>query len=214
MNTVEKYQDILTPLECIVFISTDKACSPVNTYGICKALSEKVMVEKSLTCKFKCMTVRYGNVINSRGSIIPILHEKGKDPQVEEFTLTDNTITRFIMTLEQSVDLIEHAVVYGQSGDIIIPKLISMKILDIFELFSEKYNKPIKITGLRPGEKILESLINETQSASMTKNNDYYYLKPSYKKIKSDELICDYNSKLNPITKSQLKKLLEDYNLL
>ena len=214
MNTVEKYQDILTKLECVVFISTDKACSPVNTYGICKALSEKLMIEKSLTCNFKCMTVRYGNVLNSRGSIIPILHEKGKDPDIHEFTLTDDSITRFIMTLEQSVDLIEHAIIHGESGDIIIPKLISMKITDLFELFSEKYNKPIRITGLRHGEKILESLINQTQSASMIKIDDYYYLKPSYKKIESNNMIHDYNSQTNPITKLQLELFLIESNLL
>jgi UDP-glucose 4-epimerase len=214
-NIVEKYQDILTNMESVVFVSTDKACNPVNTYGICKALSEKSCIEKSLTCpRIKFVCVRYGNVLNSRGSIIPILHEKGSDPKYTEFTLTSTDMTRFIMTLEQSVDLIENAVLYGETGDVVIPQIISMKLIDLFEIFSEIYDKPITITGLRPGEKILETLINETQSSSMIENRDYYYLKPSYKGIRSLELKGDYSSDRNTVTKSELKEFLIRHNLL
>lgn len=214
-NCIEGELSFLTNLESVVFISTDKACSPVNSYGMTKALSEKIMVEKSLYLpSIKFVTVRYGNVLNSRGSIIPILHKKGKDPETKEFTLTHNDMTRFVMTLSQSVDLIEHAILHADSGDIVIPSLTSMNVKDIVELFSEKYNKPVKVTKLRPGEKMLESLINETQSMSMVKGEKYYYIKPPHKNICNVENTMDYNSKINPLNKEELKEYLTNLNLL
>jgi len=216
LNAIESNEDRLLNLESVIFVSTDKACEPTNVYGMAKALSEAAIVEKSLHCK-KCkfVNIRYGNVLNSRGSIIPILHEKGQDPLVKEFTLTHPDMTRFVMTLEQSVKLIEHAILYGESGDIVIPKLVSMKLIDLIEIFSEKYNKPIKITGLRPGEKMLESLISETQSMRLIKEIDeYMYIKPSYKNLLITDNIMNYNSKINPLTKEELLVYLNIYNLL
>lgn len=211
LNAIEKNNDRLTKLDCIVMISTDKACEPTNVYGMAKALAESAVVEKSLYIQNrKFLTVRYGNVLNSRGSIIPILHEKGKDPAVSEFTLTHPDMTRFVMTLKQSVQLIEYAILKGESGDIIIPKLISLRMNDLIELFSEKYGKPIKITGLRPGEKMLESLISETQSMRLEKmESGYMHIKPAYKNILNHDL-KNYNSMLNPLTKEELKTFMSD----
>ncbi|ARF11838.1 UDP-N-acetylglucosamine 4,6-dehydratase [Klosneuvirus KNV1] len=215
LNAVEKNVDRLISLECVVFVNTDKATSAVNTYGMCKALAEKAMIEKSLYIKnIKFMNVRYGNILNSRGSLIPILNEQGNDPDVKNFTLTHEKMTRFVMTLEQSVDLIEHAVLHGESGDVVIPKIISMKVKDLMEIFSEKYNKPIVLGKLRAGEKMLESLINETQAMSMVKGEDYYYIKPPYKNICIIEQAQDYNSAMNPLSKEGLKKYLTNLNLL
>jgi len=210
IDTVEKYENVLTNLECVLFVSTDKACEPTNVYGMCKALSESAMVEKSLYVKnIKFVSVRYGNVLNSRGSILPLLDDIGNNKEREYFTLTHLDMTRFIMTLEDSVNLIEHAILFAESGDIVIPKLISMKVKDLIELFSEKYNKPIKVTELRSGEKMLESLISETQAYRLVKNTDnYYYIKPSYKSIETTEPIINYNSKLNPLNKEEILKFL------
>ena len=80
--------------------------------------------------------------------MIPVLNEQGSDPDVKHFTLTHEKMTRFVMTLEQSVDLIEHAILCGDSGDVVIPKIISMKVKDLMEIFSEKYNKPIVLGKL------------------------------------------------------------------
>jgi FlaA1/EpsC-like NDP-sugar epimerase len=216
LDAVEKNENLLNNLECVIFVSTDKACEPTNVYGMCKALSETVIVEKSLNVKnIKFAVVRYGNVLNSRGSIIPLLHEIGNDDTKSHFMLTHEDMTRFVMTLNQSVSLIEHAILYAESGDIVIPKLISMKVKDIIEIFSEKYNKPIKITELRPGEKMLESLISETQSYRLIKDDDdYFHIKPSYVTMKSTEPILNYNSKLNPLTKNELYAFLQSHKLL
>jgi FlaA1/EpsC-like NDP-sugar epimerase len=215
IDTVEKYENVLTNLECVLFVSTDKACEPTNVYGMCKALSESAMVEKSLHVKnIKFVTVRYGNVLNSRGSILPLLDDIGNNKDREYFTLTHPDMTRFVMTLEDSVNLIEHAILFAESGDIVIPKLISMKVKDLIELFSEKYNKPIKVTELRSGEKMLESLISETQAYRLVKSTDnYYYIKPSYKTVQTTEPVINYNSKLNPLNKEEIRIFLKSKSL-
>jgi FlaA1/EpsC-like NDP-sugar epimerase len=216
LNEIENNIKLLTNLKTVCFVSTDKACSPVNIYGMTKALSELLIVEKSkyvLGIKFVC--VRYGNVLNSRGSILPMLHKIGQSNDIPFFKLTDERMTRFVMTLTQSVDLIEHAILFAESGDIVIPKLISCKIKDLIEIFSEIYNKPVILDKLRPGEKMLESLINETQSMRLELNNNgYIYIKPSYKNIISINEIKDYNSTINPLNKIELKEYLQKLNLI
>jgi UDP-glucose 4-epimerase len=216
LNAVEKNNDRLRDLECVVMVSTDKACEPTNAYGMAKALAESAIVEKSLFIKNrKFVNIRYGNVLNSRGSIIPILHEKGRDPAVTEYILTHPDMTRFVMTLEQSVELIEYAYTHGESGDIIIPELISMRLIDLIEIFSEKYNKPVRITGLRPGEKMLESLISETQAMRLVKaESGYMHIKPPYKNLLVTEGVMNYNSKLNPLTKDELLDYLNKLGVL
>lgn len=110
LDGIETNKLLLKNLKSICFVSTDKACSPVNVYGMCKAVSETLIVEKAKYMDdFKFVVVRYGNVLNSRGSIIPMLHAMGENDNVSHFKLTDERMTRFVMTLNQSVDLIEHA---------------------------------------------------------------------------------------------------------
>ena len=217
VNVIENFKNELTNLKCVCFISTDKACSPVNIYGMSKAISESLFVEKAKyvpDIKFVC--VRYGNVLNSRGSIIPMLHEMGNNPEVKHFKLTDDRMTRFVMTLEQSVELIERAIEHGESGDIVIPKLVSCKIKDLLEIFSEHYDKPIVKIPLRPGEKMLESLINETQSLRLIRDEEsgYMHIKPPYKETVSNCDVQDYNSKINPLNKTELSDYLQKLNLI
>jgi len=218
LDLIEKYQNQLVGfLETVLFVSSDKACSPINVYGMCKALSETLVVEKSYYVKsFKFVNIRYGNVLNSRGSIIPLLHMIGNDDSKKYFTLTNDNMTRFVMTIEQSVDLIEHAIIYGESGDTVIPKLISMKVKDLIELFSDKYNKPIQYIGIKPGEKLLESLINKSQSARIQNIGEYTHIKSIYhfNEIIDETQLNDYNSKMNPLKKEELKLFLDELNLL
>ena len=216
LDSIENNYKDLIELETVVFVSSDKACSPINNYGMCKALSETFIIEKAhYISSIKFVNVRYGNVLNSRGSIIPLLHKIGNDISKPHFSLTSPDMTRFVMTLEQSVNLIEYAILNGESGDTIIPELLSMNVKDIVELFSEKYNKPIVISGLRSGEKMLEYLINETQSNRIVINGDYTHIKSVIKypnNINNDNK--EYNSKINPLSKSELKDYLCNLNLL
>jgi UDP-glucose 4-epimerase len=187
----------------VCYISSDKACNPVNIYGMSKAIGEIMMIEKSITFpQSKFVTVRYGNVINSRGSILQTLDIIGNSDEIDHFTLTHPDMERFVMTKEQSVQLIDYAIKHGESGDIIIPELVCMKIQDLMDIFSEKYKKPVKITGLRPGEKIVEHLINETQLMKSVKKGKYIHVK---REMVDERLNID----VNYLSKDEIKILLE-----
>mgnify|MGYP001406580418 CR=1 FL=1 len=216
LNCIETHKNELNNLKEVCFISTDKACSPVNLYGMSKSLSECLMIEKSKFVKdIKFVCVRYGNVLNSRGSIIPLLHKIGKKSEYKNYKITDRRMTRFVMTLAQSVNLVEHAILFAESGDIVIPKLTSCKIIDMIEIFSEIYNKPIIDDKLRPGEKLLESLINETQSMRLKFGPDgYMYIKPPYKNFMISNSVRDYNSTINPLSKEELQHYLKTLKLI
>jgi len=215
LDEIENNLRYLKNLESVCFTSTDKACNPVSTYGMCKAVSENLMVEKSIHIpQVKFVSVRYGNILNSNGSIIPTLHTLGKDKNIGQFKLTNENMTRFIMTLDNSVDLIEHAILRADSGDVVIPKLVSCKIKDVLNIFSDLYEKPIAIGSIRPGEKITESLINTTQSIRTTKIDDYMHIKPVYKNYTNDGEMKEYTSELNCISSNQLHDLLSELQLI
>jgi UDP-N-acetylglucosamine 4,6-dehydratase/5-epimerase len=204
-----------TSVETVLFVSTDKACSPVNVYGMCKAISERVVTNQSKTgnSNIRYLAVRYGNVLESRGSIIPLF--KFQVESSNEITVTDPEMTRFIMTLEQSVDLIFDAINLGSSGETWIPFLPAMKIGDLADLFAEKYEKAITVVGQRPGEKMHEELLNESESSRSKfiniNNKKRYILDPSY--VVGSYGNFSYSSSANVISKDDLKKLLEKYKI-
>jgi len=147
-----------------IFISTDKACSPVNIYGACKFVSEKVFTNydtKNIDTIFT--VVRFGNILESTGSVIPIFLEKIKNG--EDITLTDPKMTRFIISKNEAVEFIFDAIRYGVGGEIFVKDLPALNVKDLIEVLKEKYraNSQVKIIGLRPGEKIHEVLINEVE---------------------------------------------------
>jgi UDP-N-acetylglucosamine 4,6-dehydratase/5-epimerase len=216
LDEIENNLKLLTNLKSVCFVSTDKACSPVNIYGMTKAASECLMIEKAKYIKsIKFVCVRYGNVLNSRGSIIPMLHKIGQNENIKHFTLTDPRMTRFVMTLSQSVALVNHAILHATSGDVVIPHLVSCNIKDLLDIFSSIYDKPVVRGILRPGEKMLESLINETQSLRVQKGQDgYLYIRPPYTDFSNGEDTMDYNSTINPLSAIELKEYLEELNLL
>lgn len=166
----------------VLFVSTDKACSPVNVYGMCKAISERIITSQAMVSDIaKFLVVRYGNVLESRGSIIPLFKYQGEHG--EALTVTDPDMTRYLMTLDDSVNLIENALDSGHSGETWIPRLPSMRIGDLAKIFSSKYEKPIKIIGLRPGEKKHEDLINESESVRTWLSHDrkHHIISPVFK---------------------------------
>lgn len=166
--------------KALLFVSTDKACAPVNVYGMCKAISERIVTSQAQTGlpNVRYLAVRYGNVLESRGSIIPLF--KYQAEHAECLTVTDPDMTRFVMTLDNSVDLIMHALNHGESGTTWIPRLPAMRIGDLAEIYSERSKKDIKIIGLRPGEKRHEDLINESESIRTARFNEYYAIAPAF----------------------------------
>jgi len=199
-------------LETVLMVSTDKACSPINVYGMCKAIAERMVTScAALESKIKFVAVRYGNVLESRGSIIPLFKYQAENK--DSITITHNEMTRYVMTLDESVDLIETAMLEGNSGETWIPALPAMKILDLAEIYSEMYGKPIKVIGMRPGEKLHESLINDSESLRTNKGKKYSVVLPSYTKpFNGKEFSMRSDDSL--MTKEELRNHLEDLDIL
>lgn len=160
-------------VKTVLFVSTDKACLPITTYGCTKAIAENI-VQGEHTTSTKWVAVRYGNVLNSSGSVIPYLH--ANKFSADAYTLTHVDMTRFIMTLEESVKLIEYAVLHAAHNEIIVPKLRSMRIQDLFSIFASRYNKQVSVTGLRCKEKLHEDLISASEAKMTRLCGPYYHI--------------------------------------
>ena len=163
----------------LVVLSTDKAVYPINAMGISKAMSEKLMVAKS-RLQLKGETVfcatRYGNVMASRGSVIPLFISQLKEDK--PVTVTDPNMTRFLMSLEESVDLVLYAYEHGKQGDIFVKKAPASTVSDLEQAIKELFNKnnEVRIIGTRHGEKLYESLISREEMAHAHDMGDYYRL--------------------------------------
>ncbi len=161
----------------VVVLSTDKAVYPINAMGISKAMAEKIMVAKarSLTDAetILCAT-RYGNVMASRGSVIPLFVDQLKSSR--DITVTDPNMTRFLMSLEDSVDLVLHAFEHAQQGDIFVQKAPASTVEDLAQALKEIFKKEskIKTIGTRHGEKLYESLISREEMAHARDMGRYY----------------------------------------
>lgn len=211
INITYKYAlcDQIPFLEKVLFVSTDKASSPVNAYGMCKSLSERMVIEKSNHVNSpKYIVVRYGNVLNSRGSLLPFFRNVAESKR-PYFPVTDPKMTRFFMTLDDSVALIDTALNNADSGDTYIPRVPSYRIMDIAELFSKKYGKPIKIVGIRPGEKLREVLINITETHRTIINGEYYVIKPCYDNVTTPNVsFSEYTSETDVSNTVSLEKYI------
>lgn len=161
----------------VVVLSSDKAVYPINAMGISKAMAEKLMVAKARTQRddetVLCAT-RYGNVMASRGSVIPLFVSQLKEGK--PLTVTDPNMTRFLMTLEDSVDLVLHAFEHGKQGDVFIQKASSSTVADLAQALKELFNKnnPVRVIGTRHGEKLYESLISREEMAKAEDMGSYY----------------------------------------
>ena len=187
----------------IIALSTDKAAAPINLYGATKLCSDKLFIAANNyagTKNISFSVVRYGNVMNSRGSIIPFFKEEVKKGFIP---ITDKRMTRFNITLEESVDFVLTCLKISKGGEIFIPKIPSYKVTDVAKAINEK--SKIKIIGIRPGEKIHEEMITISDSQNTLDLKDFYIILPSgnhellkfYKKYFSAKKVPDnfsYNS--------------------
>lgn len=161
----------------VVVLSTDKAVYPINAMGISKAMAEKLMIAKSrsqgTTEAILCAT-RYGNVMGSRGSVIPLFLSQIKAGN--PLTITDPEMTRFLMSLEDSVDLVEYAFRHANQGDLFVQKAPAATIADLAQALKELFNSsvPVKIIGTRHGEKLFESLISREEMARAEDRGIYF----------------------------------------
>ena len=161
-------------IETLIFVSTDKACKPINVYGMCKAISEQLYISYAKQQKdTKVVLVRYGNVLESTGSVIPYF--KGL---LEDLPITHFDMTRFLLTLEQATDLIHWAYGYDDShGKIAVPKVKSLKVTDIANALIASYELDVKLReiGIRPGEKLHEEMVS-SEEWMRTEELDTFFL--------------------------------------
>ncbi len=167
-----------TGVKKVLALSTDKAVNPINLYGATKLVAEKLFIQANsysgtLVTRFSC--VRYGNVVGSRGSVIPIFKRQRKSGIV---TLTDKRMTRFWITLEQVIGFAIDAVELMQGGEVFVPKIPSMRIIDVAEVLAPSCTK--KIIGIRPGEKLHEVLISKDESRMALEFDDMYIIQPPF----------------------------------
>jgi|TARA_R110002153_G_C13261825_1_gene492492 FlaA1/EpsC-like NDP-sugar epimerase len=167
-------------IETLMFISTDKACAPINVYGQCKAISERLYIDfANKQTDIKVCLCRYGNVLESTGSVIPFFKELLNNGAVE-LPITHMSMTRFLLTLDDAVDLIEWSYfTHDSHGKIVIPIIKALRIVDIAKSLGRAYgHDDIKLnyTGIRPGEKLHEAMISETESFRTDTFEKYYMI--------------------------------------
>ena len=180
----------------VIALSTDKACSPINLYGATKLVSDKLFTAANLFKggkKIYFSVVRDGNVLGSRGSVVPIFlkQNESNDP----FTITDNRMTRFNISLKEAVNFVINCLKIMKGAEIFVPKIPSYKILDLVKAINPR--KKIKYIGSRPGEKIDEEMISETDAINTKEFKNYFIIYPSFYKIKKGKKVSSYSSKNN-----------------
>jgi FlaA1/EpsC-like NDP-sugar epimerase len=210
-NLVQAIRENDLPVERVVGISTDKACKPINVMGMTKAIQERILVEANRECdKTDFLCVRYGNVIASRGSIIPLFVEQIKNNQPVTVTLEE--MTRFLLSLDRAVDTVLAALNEGRPGETYIPKVPAAKIVDVARALMGSRELPIKFTGIRPGEKIHEIMVSEEECFRTSERNGYYIIHPMLPELQNEEIAVamtsEYSSKDDNISIAELKTLL------
>jgi len=201
-----------------VGISTDKACKPINVMGMTKALQERIFIEANMDChqtRFAC--VRYGNVIASRGSVVPLfLDQIASGGPV---TITVPEMTRFLLSLHDAADTVFAAISSARPGETYIPRVPSSKIMDIAKILIGDSRIEIAVTGIRPGEKIHEILISEEEVYRTTDRGKWYAILPMLPEVCSDWkgdgcLNKEYSSMDNIMSPDETRRLLKERRLM
>lgn len=199
-NIVRAIRENRLPVQKVIAVSTDKACKPVNVMGMTKALQERVFISANVLCpKTEFMCVRYGNVLASRGSVIPLFHDQIRSGG--PVTITDENMTRFLLSLEQAVDTVLEALKKGHRGETFIPVVPSANMVHVAKALLESRNIPIKVTGIRPGEKLHEILVSDEEAHRTYRSGEFYVIQPMLPELlpqgksRPADLIAEYSSK-------------------
>jgi len=217
-NIVRAIQEHNLPIKTVVGISTDKACKPVNVMGMTKAIQERVFIQANMRCpntRFIC--VRYGNVLASRGSVIPLFHEQIKNGG--PVTITTPEMTRFLLSLNQAVDTIFAAMKGAKRGEMYIPRVPSARVVDIAKILIGGRKIDIVTIGIRPGEKLHEILVSEEEMFRTVDRGSYYVILPILPELLGTEdgersLKEEYSSASNVMDRASLEKLFRKNKLM
>ena len=217
-NIVRAISDNDLKVQTVVGVSTDKACKPVNVMGMTKALQERIFISGNLDCpntRFLC--VRYGNVLASRGSVIPLFHEQIK--KGGPVTITTEDMTRFLLPLGRAVDTIIAALTYGEAGETFVPRVSAARMTDVADALIG--NRKIKkvIIGLRPGEKIHEIMISDEEAVRTVEKHGYFAIKPMLPELNTEAFTTsaiskEYSSGDSVLSLQDTIKLLKEHHLM
>ena len=217
-NIVRAIQGLNLSVETVIGISTDKACKPVNVMGMTKSLQERIFIQANMRCpqtRFIC--ARFGNVLASRGSVIPLFHDQIRNGG--PVTITTSDMTRFVLSLDQAVDTIFAAYKEANRGDTYIPRVPAARVIDIAYILIG--DRPIKtvITGIRPGEKVHEILISEEECHRSVDRGEYYAILPMLPELSNEEqytaaLQDEFSSRDNVMDPAELAEMLHHYRLM
>jgi FlaA1/EpsC-like NDP-sugar epimerase len=207
------------PVDTVVGISTDKACKPVNVMGMSKSLQERIFTSANiLNPKTRFVCVRYGNVLASRGSVIPLFHEQIRNGG--PVTVTVPEMTRFLLSLNQAVDTVFAALLNAMSGDTYIPRAPSATMINVAKALVGKRNVEITITGIRPGEKMHEILVSEEEAHHCIARGAYYAIRPMLPELcngtacEPNALTKEYSSGDDVLSLQDTAALLKKHKLM
>lgn len=217
-NIIQAIGQLERPVKTVVGISTDKACKPVNVMGMTKAIQERLFIQANLHnpgTRFIC--VRYGNVLASRGSVVPLFHEQIRAGG--PVTITTTEMTRFLLSLNQAVDLIFAALKGAKRGETYIPRIPACRIVDVAKALIGERKIELKVTGIRPGEKAHETLVSEEEAWRTIERGDHYVILPILPELrdetqKEDPLKTQYDSNQTLMTLDEVKQLLSREKLM
>jgi FlaA1/EpsC-like NDP-sugar epimerase len=217
-NIVQAIEENGYPVETVVGISTDKACKPVNVMGMTKALQERIFISANILnpdTRFIC--VRYGNVLASRGSVIPLFHEQIRTGG--PVTITAPEMTRFLLSLDSAVDTVFAALRYARRGETYIPIAPAATVMDIAKALIGSRNAEIAIVGTRPGEKMHEILVSEEEIHRCVKRGDYYVIKPMLPELRDpcaeeQALTAEFSSADTVLGPEGTVRLLQRHDLM
>jgi FlaA1/EpsC-like NDP-sugar epimerase len=176
-NIVRAIEENGFPVDTVIAISTDKACKPINVMGMSKSIQERIVTAANiLNPKTRFICVRYGNVLASRGSVIPLFHEQIRNGG--PVTITDPEMTRFLLSLDKAVDTVFTALREAKLGETYVPRVPSATVMQIAKALIGERDIRIQIIGIRPGEKIHEILVSEEEANHCVERGEYYAILP------------------------------------
>ena len=214
-NLIRAIRENDTPVELVAGISTDKACKPINVMGMTKALQERFFIEANVDChKTRFVCVRYGNVIASRGSVVPLFLDQISNGG--PVTVTWKEMTRFLLSLDQAVDTVCAAMRSGLPGETYIPQVPAARVVDVAEVLIDGRDIPIVFTGIRPGEKIHEIMVSEEECYRSVSRDGYYVIHPMLPELcaappSQAALTSEYSSAHITLDREGLRRLLAPY---
>ncbi|MCP4204945.1 MAG: polysaccharide biosynthesis protein [bacterium] len=217
-NIVRAIRENGYPVETVIGISTDKACKPVNVMGMTKAIQERILLAANIlipSTRFVC--VRYGNVLSSRGSVVPLFDEQIRAGG--PVTLTSPNMTRFLLSLDDAVNVVFQAVREARSGETYIPIVRAARVTDIARAMIGSRSIETKLIGVRPGEKLAEVLVSEEECHHVVRRGDYYVILPLLPELRGDEepdlaLEREYSSNDDLLDLDGTVELLDRHGLL